>query len=169
MPERSIVLIGFMGAGKTSVGRALADTAGMELVDTDLLVEARAGRAIAEIFEADGEEAFRALESDAVQEAASAPGRVIACGGGAVLRLVNQRALREAGDVVYLRASPHALRGRLDGDDGRPLLRDPGAFDRLLAERAPAYEAAADVIVDTDERTPDEIAHEILARVGSRA
>ena len=169
MPGRSIVLIGFMGAGKTSVGRALADVSDLELVDTDTLVEARAGRPIAQIFADEGEEAFRALETEAVREAASAPDRVIACGGGAVLRLVNQRILIGAGDLVYLRASPEALRGRLEGDDGRPLLRDPAAFDRLLAERAPAYEAAADVIVDTDGRTPKEIAHEILDRVRSHA
>jgi shikimate dehydrogenase len=103
-----------------------------------------------------------------VAAAVSRGGRVIACGGGTILVLRNYRALRDAGDIVYLRSSPATLRSRLSAPTGRPLLHDPAAFDRLLAERMPAYEAAADVVVDTDGRAPAEIAAEILDRVGSR-
>jgi shikimate kinase len=171
MTRRSIVLIGFMGAGKSAVGRAIADATGAELIDTDALVEAAAGAPVAEIFAREGERGFRAREADAVAEAASKPGRVIACGGGAILALRNYQVLREAGDIVYLRASRDALRARLAEDDAttRPLLADSQAFDRLLAERTPAYEAAADVIVDTDGRELEQIAADVIARLGVSA
>jgi shikimate kinase len=169
MSGSSIVLIGFMGAGKTEVGKALAEASGLELVDTDADIEAAAGRSIADLFADEGEPAMRDREHLAVMRAVEQPGRVIACGGGAILALRNYEALRRAGDIVYLRSSPAALRSRLSDVSGRPLLRDPSAFDRLLAERTPAYEAAADHVIDTDGRTPAEIAGEILARVGSRA
>ncbi len=160
----SIVLIGFMGAGKTEVGKELAQLTGMELVDTDALVQAKHGP-IPEIFRTGGEPAFRAFESEAVLEAAAHPRRVIACGGGAILALKNYGVLRGAGTIVYLRTSAEALHARVGDGGGRPMLSDPAAFDRLLVERVPAYESAADVIVDTDGRTPTEIAATILERV----
>lgn len=169
MTRRNIVLIGFMGAGKSAVGRAVADGSGLELVDTDLLVEQEAGRPVAEIFATEGEAGFRSREARAVGAAASRQSCVIASGGGAILSLRNYQALRDSGDIVYLRSSPEQLRARLSDDTARPLLADPAAFDRLLAERTPAYEAAADLIVDTDDRTPAEIAADILARLGVRA
>ena len=169
MPGRSIVLIGFMGAGKTEVGKAIAAVSGLELVDTDALIEQEAGRSIVDLFAEEGEPAVRARERRAVARAVDPPGRVISCGGGTILGLRNYETLRDAGEIVYLRASPQTLRSRISDVSSRPMLQDPSVFDRLLAERTPAYEAAADVIVDTDGRTPHEIAEEILARVGSRA
>jgi shikimate kinase len=167
MPPRSVVLIGFMGAGKTEVGRLLAARLGMEFVDTDALVEEAARAPVERVFEALGEAGFRALERDAVARAAARPGRVIACGGGAVLAVRNYAVLKEAGPIVYLRASADELVARLGAGQGRPLLAgDPArAVPLLLAERAAAYEAAADLVVDTDGRTPEDVAAEIAERL----
>lgn len=168
MAPRNVVLIGFMGAGKTEVGRALAERLRFELVDTDAMVEQAAGTSVEEIFSLEGEKAFRDREAKAVLEACRGTGRVIACGGGAVLELRNYRVLRVAGPIVYLRATAATLLERLADGRGRPLLRDdPGqVVPRLLAERAPAYEAAADVMVDTDGRDAAAVAEEIARRLG---
>lgn len=159
------MLIGFMGAGKSAVGRALAERLGFRLYDTDAMVEESAGRTIADVWDAEGEEGFRAREHDAVLQACAGSGRVIACGGGAVLEIRNYGILKGAGSVVYLRAPADVLRDRVGIALDRPLLREPGAFDRLLGERQPAYEVAADIIVDTDERTSDDVAADIARRV----
>jgi len=161
----NVVLIGFMGAGKTVVGRALSEKLGFQLFDTDRMVEELAGRQIAELWDAEGEEGFRAREHDAVLKACAGSGRVIACGGGAVLEIRNYGILKGAGTVVYLRAPASVLRERVGIALDRPLLREEGAFDKLLAERQPAYESAADVIVDTDEKSPDEVSSEIAERL----
>lgn len=151
-----------MGAGKTTVGRALATHLGMRFVDTDDIVERRAGRTIEEIFSDAGETKFRSFEHTAIKQAVRTGGRVIACGGGAILQLRNHELLRSAGPIVYLRAELDTLRARLRTPKGRPLLRARGALERLHAERSPAYEAAADVVVDVDGATPDEVAAAII-------
>jgi len=167
MPPRSVVLIGFMAAGKTEVGRALATRLRFEFCDTDAMVAAAAGRTVEEIFAADGEQGFRVLEREAVVLAAARPGRVVACGGGAVLSVRNYGVLKGAGPIVYLRTSAEELIARLGRGDGRPLLGDDPAeaVPRMLSERAPAYETAADLVVDTDARSPDEVASEIAERL----
>jgi shikimate kinase len=161
----NIVLIGFMGAGKTVVGRALSERLGLQLFDTDRMVEEAAGQRIADLWDAEGEEGFRAREHDAVLQACAGSGRVIACGGGAVLEIRNYGILKGAGTVVYLRAPATVLHDRVGIALDRPLLREEGAFDKLLAERQPAYESAADLIVDTDGRTPDDVAADIEERL----
>jgi shikimate kinase len=161
----NVVLIGFMGAGKSVVGQALARAMRYTLWDTDAIVERDAGRTIAEIWEADGEEAFRDLEHEAVISAAKGDRRVIACGGGAILQLRNYDVLKRSGTVVYLRAPAATLRERVKAGAGRPLLKDPRAFDELLAQRLPAYESAADVVIDTFGRPPEDIASEISERL----
>lgn len=166
MRPANVVLIGFMGAGKTEVGRALAVALGYALYDTDSMVERDAGRPIPEIFASEGEEAFRAREADAVLRACAGRGRVIACGGGAIVQFRNYGVLRGAGPVVYLRTGAETLRARLGDFAGRPMLESGGfAFDRLLAERLPAYEAAADHIVDTDDLSPEEVAGRIVEMI----
>jgi len=160
------VLIGFMGAGKSVVGRALAERLGYTLYDTDAIIEDASGKPISELWDTEGEEGFRAREHDAVLQACAGSGRVIASGGGAVLEIRNYGILKGAGTVVYLRAPADVLRARVGIALDRPLLRDPDAFDRLLAERTPAYESAADLIVDTDDHTQDEIAADIAGRLG---
>jgi shikimate kinase len=167
MPPRSVVLIGFMAAGKTEVGRALADRLTFTFCDTDDMVESAAGRTISDIFTADGEQRFRELERDAVTQAAAKPGRVIACGGGAILSVRNYGVLKGAGPIVYLRTSADELVARLGRGEARPLLQgDPArSVPKLLTERAPVYETAADLTVDTDGRSPAEVAAEIAEQL----
>jgi shikimate kinase / 3-dehydroquinate synthase len=169
-PVPNIVLIGFMGTGKTVVGRRIAERLGRSFVDTDTIIEARAGRTIARIFAEDGEPAFRGLEAAAVAEAGASHSAVIATGGGVPLRPDNMRRLRRRGVIVALTASPRAILARVGGGADRPLLgADPeAAVRRLLAERDAAYRNA-DLIVDTSDCSTDEIADRVLAFVEARS
>jgi shikimate kinase len=162
-----LVLVGLMGAGKTTVGERCAELLARPFVDTDDVVEAVARRSVNELFAEAGEAAFRELEQDAVRDVTASPvAAVIACGGGAVLDAENRRRLRAAGTVVWLRASPAVLAERVEADDAeRPLLAPRGAvstLERLAVVRAAAYEAVADAAVDTDGRTVDEAADAVL-------
>jgi shikimate kinase len=166
---RHLVLVGMMGAGKTSVGRRCAELLDRAFLDTDELVEANTRMGVSEIFAEHGEERFRSLERDAVHDACASPvPLVIACGGGAVLDPENRRELRAHGVVVWLQASAEALGARVAGaaSYSRPLLEHgqaPSAsLARLFARRAPAYEAATDIRVDTEERTVDEVAAAVV-------
>lgn len=161
---RNIVLTGFMGTGKTSVGHALAAHLGWPFVDTDALIEAQAGRAIADIINRDGEEYFRRMERAACQRVATYQQHVIATGGGAFLDRENHAALSSGNLVVCLTCEPDEILRRLNGDRTRPLLAgDPAARVRsLLAERQPLYDGLPNHI-DTTRRTPDEAAQEVLA------
>jgi shikimate kinase len=163
-PPRNLVLIGFMGAGKTTVGQALAARLGWTTVDCDDLIEARAGKVIAAIFAEQGEGHFRDLESAVTADLQRYEHTVITTGGGVVERPENLAHLRRAGRVIYLRARPETLYARVRGSDHRPLLRvaDPEARIRgLLARRTPSYEQA-DRIVDTDDLTVSQVVERIL-------
>ncbi|MDQ6854587.1 MAG: shikimate kinase [Actinomycetota bacterium] len=162
-----LVLVGLMGAGKTTVGERCAELLARPFVDTDDVITAISRRSVQELFAEAGESIFRELERDAVRDATASPdAAVIACGGGAVLDPDNRRRLRAAGTVVWLRASPAVLAERVDADDTeRPLLAPRGAvstLERLAVVRAAAYEAVADAAVDTDGRTVDEVADAVL-------
>ena len=160
MTTRHLVLIGLMGAGKSTVGERCASALGRSFVDTDRIVELNAGMTVAEIFSTQGEPAFRALERIVVADVSLSPEPlVIACGGGVALDPDNRRALRDHGVVVWLRADAQELGRRVGSGAGRPLLENglggagaaPAAtLERLALLRAPAYEAAAHAIVDTD-------------------
>jgi shikimate kinase len=173
----AIVMIGFMGAGKTSVGRLVARALGREFVDTDQLIERATRMTIGELFQREGELSLRRREMAAIDRAIAVPGRVIAVGGGAVLSAENRTALKQAGFLVYLRATPETLAGRLAGVTDRPLLE--GTADRagrirdLLVARGPIYETAGDVAIDTDRRDLEQTAVEVLEwyrrRVGALA
>lgn len=161
----TIVLIGFMGAGKSSVGQLVARALGRELVDTDVVIERTARMDVAEIFRQEGEEGFRRREVAVIDRAVSAPGRVIAVGGGAVLSADNRTALKQAGLLVYLRATPETLAGRLVGTADRPLLNTGDRVGRirdLLVARGPIYETAGDVAIDTDWHSPEQTAVAVL-------
>ena len=167
--DRHLVLVGLMGAGKTTVGQRCAEVLDRAFLDTDDLVEANTRMGVAEIFEHHGEQQFRILERDAVADACASPAPlVIACGGGAVLDAENRRRLRAAGVVVWLQASPAALGARVtaDADGERPLLAGPApataTLERLGAQREPSYEAAAHLQVDTEGRTVDEVAATVV-------
>lgn len=161
LPER-IILIGFMGSGKSSVGRILADRLGYELVDTDALLEERAGAPIPRIFREHGEPAFRALESEVLAAVADRRRSVIATGGGAPAHPPN-RDFFTRGDVVFhLRVSLKAARERTGENADRPLLaQDPEAVRRLYRGRQSVYEELGQS-VDTDGRTPYAVADEIM-------
>jgi shikimate kinase len=164
--ERHLVLVGLMGAGKTSVGRRCAVRLERRFVDTDDVVEAGAGTTVAELFAARGEAEFRALERDAVAKvAASSEPLVVACGGGAVLDADNRRALRATGFVVWLDAPADVLASRLTGDESRPLLAGgdrTATLTRLGDARAAAYEDTAHAVVATAGRTQEEAADEVV-------
>ena len=153
-----------MGAGKSTVGRALAERLGYDYLDSDEQVEQRTGSGVAEIFRTRGEAAFRAEEKQALVEAlASEVPVVVSVAGGAVLDPENRRRLREAGTVVWLRAQVGTLAERVGSGVGRPLLDDdPGAaLARLYDQRRPLYQELADVVVDVDQLTPEQAVDEI--------
>ena len=153
--KSNIALVGFMGAGKTEVGRLLAEKLGKDFLEVDELIEQRAGKSVPEIFQQDGEIAFRELEIEATREAAEKRDAVIACGGGAVLNQINIDRLREHGVIIYLAASPEVILNRTSSDTGeRPLLVAEDKASRvkkLLNLRQPFYERAADITVNTSE------------------
>jgi shikimate kinase len=161
---RNIILTGFMGTGKSSVARKLAQRLGWSILDTDQMIEQRAGCTIAKLFRRDGEAAFRDLESAVATELQSMEQCVIATGGGMALSPENREALARAGMVILLTATPETIYERVRRTAHRPLLarEDPlDAIKRLLAERAPAYQTI-DLQIATDNRSVREIADEIL-------
>ena len=161
----NIVLCGMMGVGKSSVGIRIAEKTGRRWYDTDIVISDRHGR-ISDIFEYYGEAHFRALETEVVKELAKMDGLVISTGGGLVLKYENNELLKENGKIFFMRASFETLLTRVRADETRPLLKNNGKIaeklGQLLGERTPVYEAVADRIVDTDGKTVDEIADEII-------
>lgn len=164
-----IVLVGPMGAGKSVVGRLLAARLGRPFVDLDARVEAAAGATVAALFDRIGEAGFRALESRALLEALAGDPAVVATGGGAVLDAGNRDAMRRAGRVVYLQASPECQRARLAGDTARPLLRvaDPAMrLADLQARREPLYREVAELLLDTSTSTPADLVEAVVEALG---
>ena len=159
-----ITLTGFMGSGKTTVGKVLADFLGCPFYDLDDLVVKKAGKTIPEIFAQDGEPAFRQLEARLLRQTAEKYGEntaVLSLGGGAVTTPASATLLNEKTVCIYLRATLETLLQRLEGQTaGRPLADD--ALAARLAEREPLYEKTAHVIVDTDGLLPEEVADEII-------
>ena len=167
--QRHLVLIGLMGAGKTSVGERCAQRLGRAFVDTDDLIRMNAGRSIPEIFEREGESGFRDRERAAVVDAvASLEPLVIACGGGAMVDAENRRVVAHRCFVVWLDAAPEVLAARVehDGIGSRPLLAGgptTATLARLAADRAFAYAAAADAVVPTEDRDIEAVAAAVIA------
>ena len=159
-----IALTGFMGSGKTTVGKVLADFLGCPFMDLDDLVVKKVGKSIPDIFAQDGEPAFRQLEAQVLRktvEKYAESAAVLALGGGAVLAPPSAALLHEKTVCIYLRASLETLLARLEGETaGRPLA-DASLADRLAA-REPIYEKTAHVVIDTDGLSPDEVADEII-------
>lgn len=159
-----ITLTGFMGSGKTTVGKVLADFLGCPFMDLDDLIVKKAGKSIPEIFAQDGEPAFRQLEARLLRQTVEKYTEntvVLALGGGAVTTPASTALLRDKTVCIYLRATLETLLGRLEGETGGRPLADASLADRLAA-RAPIYEETAHVIIDTDGLTPDEVADEII-------
>ncbi|MHB8346640.1 MAG: shikimate kinase AroK [Acidiferrobacterales bacterium] len=166
-----IFLIGPMGAGKTTIGRHLATTLGMDFSDSDQEIEARTGASIPLIFEIEGEPGFRRREAAVIADLVTRPNLVLATGGGAVLSEANREALRQYGIVVYLRAATEILVERTRRDRCRPLLLQAdnprGTIEELMRVRDPLYRSTAHVIVDTDRRSPAAVARDVIARLKS--
>jgi shikimate kinase len=166
----NLYLIGYRGTGKTSVAGHLAKQLDRRLVDTDDEVERAAGRSIAEIFSDAGEDAFRDLESDCLVRLAEQDALVVATGGGAVLRPESRQAMQSSGRIVWLEASAESIEARLADDPvtsaRRPNLTRSGGLTEirdLLAQRSPIYRTLAHLRVDTEQKTPAEVADAVAA------
>jgi shikimate kinase len=165
--KRNIVLTGFMGTGKSQVGRVLAEKLGYVFIDVDSRIETEQKKTISEIFEGEGEARFREIEADMIRRIADTEGAVIATGGGAILRNDNVANLTQKGVIVCLTATPETIFNRTGASKERPLLRteDPLAtIRRLLASRKPYYEKAG-IMIDTEGKSPLVVADEILSEV----
>lgn len=167
--SRNVILIGFMGCGKTTTGLKLSWKMKVPVEDTDKMIEKREGRSISDIFAKDGEETFRRMETELLRQISeSRYSRILSVGGGTPVREENRELLKKCGTVVYLRLKPETVYERLKGDMTRPLLQceDPlGRIRELMAGRREAYESCADVIIDVDEISLDECTEKILAAV----
>lgn len=169
---KNVILIGFMGCGKTTVGIRLSYRIRQVLEDTDKRIEREQGRAISEIFSSDGEEYFRDLETQLLHRLRRDKfKRVISTGGGLPMREENRKLLKELGTVVYLRVKPETVYSRLKNDKTRPLLQceDPLSRIRELMElRSPLYEEAAHVVIDVDDMNMEQVLTSITDYLESR-
>lgn len=170
--DKSVVLIGFMGSGKSTVGIRMSYRLRCVLEDTDKMIEAQAGKSISEIFAQEGEEIFRQMETEILKKLAVNRGqRIYSVGGGTPVRVINRPLLKKLGTVVYLRAKPETIYERLKEDTTRPLLQgeDPmGKIRSLMAAREEAYADTADVIVDVDGLTMDQVIEQIMDYRGGK-
>ena len=159
-----IVLVGFMGAGKTTVGHLLSECLGLPFVDSDVVIEQRAGSSIRQFFAEHGEPAFRELESQVVCELIDGPEAVLALGGGAAGHPDTVARLKSA-QVIYLQVSYEEAMLRVAGDPYRPMLARPGLED-LYRHRLSVYDSVATLTVATDGRLPEAVSADILAELG---
>lgn len=167
---KNLFVIGFMGAGKTSVSNALGQMLGWEVVEMDQRIAEQEGMTIPEIFAQKGEPYFRACETALLESFAQGDPRIVSCGGGVPMRAENVAAMKRCGTVVLLQARPEVILDRVKDDHNRPLLeghKDVPYITALMEQRRPKYEAAADVTVDTSDRTIEEVCQEIRRAVCS--
>ena len=164
---KNIILTGFMGTGKTAVGRRLAMLLNMELIDVDTEIEKSQQMTINEIFRQFGEPGFREIETEMIQKLSERKDVIISTGGGAVLKQKNMDALRKQGIIICLMASPQTILKRTSHNSNRPLLKVEDPFEKikeLLNFRKPFYEKA-DILIDTEDKTPLQIAEEIIDKI----
>jgi shikimate kinase len=168
LPTENIFLVGLMGAGKTTVGRALARKLNKQFIDSDHEIEARTGASIPLIFEIEGEDGFREREAETIRDLVTRQGIVLATGGGAILREDNRRCLKEHGTVIYLRASIDSILQRTSHDKNRPLLQTANPRERLeelTRVREPLYREVADIIVETGRPNIQSLVQSIIAQL----
>ncbi len=167
--KTNIALIGFMGTGKTAVGQLLAEKLNRKFIELDWLIEQQAGKSIPEIFQQDGEIAFRELEIGATKKIAEEKYSVIACGGGIVLNKINIDRLRKNARTVYLIASPRVILKRVANEKGqRPLLavdNPTQTIGELLKFREPLYQRAADITINTSKLDIDAVVEQIIEKL----
>lgn len=165
-PNAGIVLIGYRGTGKSTIGQLVANRLGWDFEDADAVLERGLGRTIAQVFAQEGEGFFRELEESTLFELASRSRLVLGTGGGAVLRESNRRILRSFGFIAWLVASPETIVERLRRDPkGRPALTTAGLLDEVaevLAAREPLYKELAHVVIETDDRSAEQVADRVL-------
>lgn len=164
----NIVLIGFMGAGKTTVSECLKDTYGMDVVEMDQVISEREGMSIPDIFASRGEEYFRNLETSLLKELQSRKNTVVSCGGGAAMREENVAEMKRNGRVVLLTVTPETVYERVKDSDDRPVLsgnKNVGYIAQLMETRREKYEAAADVVIATDGKTVQDICIEMIEKL----
>lgn len=163
----NIFLIGFMGAGKTTISSTLHDVFAMDVIEMDQLISERNGMSISEIFAANGEEYFRNEETNLLIEMQSHKNVIISCGGGVPMREVNVTEMKKSGKVILLTATPETILDRVKESHDRPLLENNKNVEfiaDLMEKRKPKYEAAADIVINTDGKTAIEICEEIITR-----
>ena len=169
--KSNVALIGFMWVGKTAVGRILARRLNRQFIELDSLIEQKARKSIPQIFEQDGEIAFRELEIEATREVSQGKNLVIACGGGIVLNRINIDRLKQESVIVYLTASTEIILKRTSGNgEKRPLLKAPDKalhIQELLKFRQPFYERAADIEISTSKLSIGSVAEQIMAELKS--
>jgi shikimate kinase len=168
-PPSNIILIGYRATGKTTLARLLAERLAWSWIDADVEIERRAGKSIAQIFAEEGEPVFRQLEAQVIAELCRQRRLVLAAGGGAPLRSDSRQQMRESGQVVCLLAQPETILQRMSADAStaarRPNLTDKGPLEeiiQLLKAREPIYRESAHLVIDTEGKSPREIADEIL-------
>lgn len=162
---KNIYLIGFMGTGKTTIALQLGQQLEYKVTDLDQEIEKKAGMCISQIFSEFGEAGFRHLESEMIRTCLKKEQHIIACGGGAVLKQKNVDSMRKSGIILLLTARPETILGRLKNDTTRPLLNgrmNKEYLEKMLLERSGFYEYAADVIISTDDKNPEELIKEIM-------
>jgi shikimate kinase len=168
LPKSNVALIGFMGVGKSAVGKALAERLGQKLVEVDSFIIQKAGKSIPQIFQ-DGEIAFREMEIEAVKEIAGGKDQVIACGGGVVLNKINIDRLKQDAVIVWLTATPGVILKRTRSDGAvRPLIKndtDLAGIRDMLSYRKPYYQRAADLEVDTSHDAVEEVVDQIIVKL----
>lgn len=167
--RNNLYLIGFMGCGKTTVAREFCRMFSMEMMEMDEELEKRAEMSIPDIFARHGEAYFRDMETSLIKELRERGNTVVSCGGGAALREENVEAMRQGGTIVLLTASPETIYERVKDSSNRPVIegnKTPSYIAGLMEQRRPAYEAAADLTVETDGKVVPEICRELAERLG---
>ncbi len=167
----NIALIGFMGSGKSTVSEHLGRMLDMEIIEMDYLISRREGMSISDIFKKYGEEYFRTLETKLLIELQTGKNVIISCGGGVAMRERNVQEIKKNGRIVLLRATPRTILERVGNNDDRPLLsgrKDVESISRLMETRREKYEAAADIIIDTDEKDISQICEEIIQKLSEK-
>lgn len=165
--SQNILLIGFMGSGKSTVSELLAQKLNMTEVDTDALIVQREGRSIQEIFDTDGENYFRNCETELLKEFSEKSGYIISCGGGMALREQNAALMKETGHVILLTATPDTIYERVKNSNERPLLKgnmNVAFITELMEKRREKYLNAANTVIETDDKLIDLICDEIIAK-----
>ena len=168
MPKKQIYLTGFMGTGKSMILNCLHEVCGFDKIEMDEQIVQEQGMSIPEIFEKKGEEYFRNLETELVKKISAMDNIVVSCGGGTVMRQCNVDEMKKNGTIVLLTAEPETVYERVKGSHNRPLLEknmNPEYIKELMEARRPKYEAAADFVIKTDNRTAEEICLEINKRL----